>query len=194
MSTLGWVHFLSCLVALAAGAVVILLRKGTRWHRTWGHLYVWSMAVVLISALSIYDMTGRAGPFHVAAVVGGLTLVAGLYTVLARRPRKSWMEAHAIWMSWSYIGLCAAAAAESLSRFVMPRIAGMLEREALWGAFWASVGLATFVVVGIGWWLVKTRMAGALARTPHSIRADREALGDGGVDVNDRAESGASVG
>lgn len=176
MSALGWVHFLACIVALAAGAVVVLIPKGTRWHRTWGHLYVWSMAVVLFSALSIYDMTGRAGPFHVAAVVGAITLVAGMYAVLRRRPRKSWMEAHAIWMSWSYIGLCAAAAAESLSRFVMPRIAEVLEREAWWGAFWASVGLATFVVVGIGWWLVKTRLSGALERTPQAMRAERQRL------------------
>ncbi len=189
MSTLGWVHFLACLVALAAGAVVILLPKGTRWHRTVGHLYVWSMAVVLVSALSIYDMTGRAGPFHVAAVVGAVTLAAGLYTVLRRRPRKSWMEAHAIWMAWSYIGLCAAAAAESLSRFVMPRIADVLEREALWGAFWASVGLATFIVVGIGWWLVKTRIPDALKRTPQAMRAERAALEALSADEG----SGASV-
>jgi len=176
VSTVGWVHFVFCLVAIVAGAVVVLLSKGTRWHRTWGHLYVWSMVGVVVTALSIYDLTGNAGPFHLAAVAAGLTVLAGMYAVLRRRPRRSWMEAHATWMSWSYIGLLAAAAAESLTRFVMPRVADVLESEALWGLFWTSVGVATFVVVGIGRWLVKTRLPDALESTPEAMRSERERL------------------
>lgn len=178
MSTVGWTHFVFCLVAIAAGAVVVLLPKGTRWHRTWGHLYVWSMVGVVVTALSIYDMTGRPGPFHVAAVVAGLTLLGGMSSVLRRAPRSSWMEAHAAWMTWSYIGLLAAAAAETLSRFVMPLVADTLEHRALWGVFWASVGVATFAVVGVGWWLVKTRLPGALERTPEAMGREQAHLRD----------------
>jgi hypothetical protein len=79
------------------------------------------MIGLIVSALSIYDLTGNFGPFHVAAIVATITLFMGLASVLLRRPRKQWIEAHATWMSWSYIGLIAAFLAESLSRFVMPR-------------------------------------------------------------------------
>lgn len=176
MSEVGWVHFVFCLVAIGAGAVVVLRPKGTRWHRTWGHLYVWSMLGVVVTALSIYDLTGGPGPFHLGALVALLTVSGGMYTVLRRRPKKSWMEAHAAWMSWSYVGLLAAAAAESLSRFVMPWAAGFLESESLWGVFWGSVALATFIVFAIGAWLVRTRLPGALERTPEAIRRERSEL------------------
>ena len=176
MSPLGMVHLVFSLVAIAAGGVVVLLRKGTRWHRTLGHLYATSMGGVIATALAIYDLTGRFGPFHVAALVGGFTIAGGMWTVLARRPRKHWIEAHAIWMSWSYIGLMAAFAAETLTRFLMPRAATFLETRQLWGAFWGSVGSASFLVAGIGWWLVKTRLPGAVERTPHAMRLERDRL------------------
>lgn len=187
MSELGWVHFLFSLVAIFAGAVVVLLPKGTRWHRSWGHLYGVSMIGVVATALAIYDLTGGWGPFHFAAVVSGLTLVAGMYTVLARRPRRTWLEAHAAWMSWSYIGLLCAAAAETLTRFVMPLAAPFLEREAMWGVFWASVGVGGFAVGAVGWWVVKTRLPDTIARTPETIRRERAALRAVGADS---AESG----
>lgn len=152
-------HVAFCTVAIAAGGVV-LLPKGTRWHRTLGHLYATSMAGVVVSALTIYDLTGGPGPFHLAALVAAVTVGGGLYTVLARRPAASWIEAHATWMSWSYVGLMAALAAESLARFVMPRAAGFLEARELWTLFWITVTVATLAVVAAGAWLIRTRLAG----------------------------------
>jgi hypothetical protein len=81
------------------------------------------MVGVIVTAFSIYDLTGKFGPFHVAASLSAVTLSAGLYHVLARRPQYNWIVWHAEWMSWSYIGLIAALTAESLTRFVMPRAA-----------------------------------------------------------------------
>lgn len=176
MTAVGVVHLVFSFVAIGAGSIVVLLPKGTRWHRTLGHLYATSMLGIVVTALSIYDLTGRFGPFHFAALMGAFTLAGGLWTVLARRPRKSWIEAHAIWMSWSYIGLMAAFAAESLTRFVMPRAAGFLDGARLWGVFWASVAVASLAVIVVGWWLVKTRLPGAVENTPAAVRRERAAL------------------
>jgi len=162
MNTLGTVHMIFSLIAIGAGAAVVMNAKGTRWHRTLGHIYATSMVGVIVTAFSIYDLTGNFGPFHVAASLSAVTLSAGLYFVLARRPKYNWIEWHAHWMSWSYIGLIAALAAESLTRFVMPRAAPLLEELALWSVFWGLVILASFGVIAVGWWLINRKLPRAL--------------------------------
>ena len=162
MNTLGTVHMIFSLIAIGAGALVLTNTKGTRRHRTFGHIYATSMVGVIATAFSIYDLTGNFGPFHVAASLSAVTLAAGLYFVLARRPKYNWIEWHAHWMSWSYIGLIAALIAESLTRFIMPRVALLLEEHELWNVFWSIVvvsALGTFVV---GWWLVNRKLPQAL--------------------------------
>lgn len=177
MSSMGMVHLITSFMAIGAGGWVLLIRKGTRWHRTIGHLYAMSMVGVLASAFAIYDLTGSFGPFHFAALVGTFTLAGGLYSVLARRPKKGWMTAHAIWMSWSYIGLMAALVAETATRFAMPRLLPLLRSNAQgWAVFWTSVALASSVVFVLGWWLVKTRLPASVAATPEAMRREREAL------------------
>ena len=56
MSPIGTVHLIFSLIAIAAGGWVLLIRKGTRWHRTLGHVYAMSMAGVVVTAFSIYGM------------------------------------------------------------------------------------------------------------------------------------------
>ena len=162
MNTLGTVHMIFSLIAIGAGALVLTNTKGTRRHRTFGHIYATSMVGLIVTAFLIYDLTGNFGPFHVAAAVSTVTLASGLYHVLARRPKYNWIEWHAQWMSWSYIGLIAALTAESLTRFVMPRAAPLLEERELWSVFWGIVVVVVLVMCTVGWWLVKTRLPLAL--------------------------------
>lgn len=176
MTPIGAVHTTFSFVAIAAGAAVLFTPKGTRWHRTLGHLYATNMVGIVVTAFALYTLTGRWGPFHFAAIAGGLTLAGGLYTVLARRPKKDWIAAHAIWMSWSYIGLMAAFASESLTRFVMPRVATFLEGNELWGAFWFAVAAASFSVVAVGYYFVKKRLPSVIAGTPQAMRLERQKL------------------
>ena len=162
MDTLGVVHLVFSIIAIGVGAVVVMNAKGTRWHRTFGHIYATSMVGVIVTAFSIYDLTGKFGPFHVAASLSAVTLSAGLYFVLARRPKYNWIEWHAQWMSWSYIGLMAALTAESLTRFIMPRTAPWLEERELWSVFWSTVVVVSLVTFAVGWWLVRTKLPQAL--------------------------------
>jgi uncharacterized membrane protein len=128
------------------GALVLLNPKGTRWHRGLGYAYVTAMAVTLVTALALYELTGAFNLLHVAALVSALTLLQGLKAVWQRRP--GWLERHYRLMAWSYIGLIAALVSESAARFGMPVLAARGIATGVW--FWGLVGASTFLVVLAG--------------------------------------------
>jgi uncharacterized membrane protein len=149
MITLGLFHTICALLALASGAAVLLRRKGTRSHRRLGWLYVASMLALNGTALMIYRLFGGFGPFHVAAVASLVTVAAGTVTAYRRRP-ANWVERHYAWMTWSYVGLWAAAVAE-----VGTRVPGF--------QFWWAVMGGTFAVLGIGGMMIRRSRAAVLA-------------------------------
>jgi uncharacterized membrane protein len=114
LSTLGAAHLTSAFVALALGAVIVLERKGTSSHRMMGAGYVLAIALVNLTALGLYRLTGHFGPFHLLALVSLATVVWGMLAVLQRR--EGWLHSHYYSMAWSYIGLLAAACAEGVLR------------------------------------------------------------------------------
>lgn len=141
----GLVHALLGVSALALGLAVLLRRKGTRVHRRIGQGYVLSMLLLNATALMIYDLFGRFGPFHAASVVSLATVGAGFVPVYLRRPRAGWMQLHATFMCWSYVGLLAAFISE-----VAVRVPGI--------GFGAAVIASTVVVVVAGAILIHTRV------------------------------------
>lgn len=111
---LGWMHLYSAFAALASGAVVIFMDKGSATHRAVGLAYVFSMLILNATALSLYNMTGHFGPFHALALVSLACTLMGLAQPLLKRP--GWLMRHYLWMARSYLGLVAAAVAEALVR------------------------------------------------------------------------------
>jgi uncharacterized membrane protein len=142
---LGLLHTALALVALLLGLTVVLRAKGTRFHRRIGQSYAVCMVLVNATALLIYDMFGGFGPFHVAALVSLATVVAGFIPVFLRRPRHSWLELHATFMAWSYVGLVAAFCVE-----VAVRIPGI--------GFGAASVAGTAIVVALGALIIHTRI------------------------------------
>ena len=71
-SSLGAAHVAAASLALALGLVVLLAQKGTPFHILFGAGYVAAMAVVNVSALGLYRLTGWFGPFHALAIVLGI--------------------------------------------------------------------------------------------------------------------------
>ena len=145
----GLVHALIGLAALLAGLAVLLTRKGTPRHRQLGLVYFWSMVALNGTALMIYDLWGRFGPFHGAALVSLATVLAGFVPAYRRKP-SAWMEHHAMFMSWSYVGLVAAFISE-----IATRVPGV-------GFGPAVIGATAVTVVG-GGALIHTRMPRILA-------------------------------
>ena len=150
MSTLGWLHTASALAALASGAAVLLRRKGTRAHRRLGWAYAASMLVLNGTALLIYRLSGGFGPFHVAALMSLGSLVCGVVPAVRRRPAEKWVERHYYWMTYSYVGLLAAAASE-----VATRLPGTV--------FWWAVAVASLAVFAAGSVLIRRRAGAVLA-------------------------------
>ncbi len=115
---LGWGHLAAALVALASGAAVLAIKKGTALHRRVGWTYVVSILLVNGSAFLIYDLFGRFGPFHFAAAFSLASVLMGIVPARRRRPKGRWLRIHAYWMTGSYVGLVAAAVAETSTRYL----------------------------------------------------------------------------
>ena len=114
---IGQAHLASALIALLSGACVILLRKGTRLHRSLGYAYVITMLILNGTALMKYDLTGAANMFHFFAI-GSLLTIAAAYIAIRIRgsKRTAAAKAHGSLMIWSYFGLVMALIAEVVTR------------------------------------------------------------------------------
>ena len=167
MTPLGLSHTVAALAALGSGALVLLATKGTRLHRQLGWTYVVSMLSLNVTALFVYRLFGGVGPFHVAAVASLVTVSFGTVAAvrarrrrLARDPegRRRAIEHHYAWMTWSYVGLLAAAMSE-----VATRVPAFRPRPGQGVAFGITVAVATVLVVAAGARLICSRRAGLLA-------------------------------
>lgn len=57
---LSAVHAVSGFIALVVAPLAMLARKGSDAHRRWGRLFVWSMAVVVLTAIALAIATANA--------------------------------------------------------------------------------------------------------------------------------------
>lgn len=117
---LGTAHTALAIASLTLGALVFFQQKGGGRHRLLGYLYAGALLLVNSSALLIYEESSGLGPFHILALISLATLGAGFIPAFLRWPGDSWLEAHAYFMSWSYVGLVAAGAAQMVTKLVGP--------------------------------------------------------------------------
>lgn len=144
MSPTAALHTALGITALVTGVSVLARRKGDRAHRTVGRVYVGAMLTLCLLSFGLRDSTpffAGYGPFHVAAVVSLVTVSAGAW-VAWRRRSPDWLEAHFMWMAWSYIGLVMATGGHVMRPvFLILRDAGVHAGLAM--------GLSLFVVWGL---------------------------------------------
>lgn len=142
---LGTIHVVFAIAALFIGAVVAFQPKGGRKHRIYGYFYATFLLSVNVSALSVYEETVGMGPFHILAIISLVTLICGFIPAFLRRPTSSWLNLHAYFISWSYVGLVAA---------------GVAQLVTMWSNLsqWFAVGLPSILVVIIGGGLIHARV------------------------------------
>lgn len=144
----GLVHLICSVISLIAGTVVLISKKGTSFHKKMGYVYTVAMTGLLITAFWLYNLFGRFGIFHYAAVVSSVTLLGGIVPILLKKP-KSYISLHYNFMYWSVFGLYGAFMAEALTR-VPPMV---IENGAPMALFYNLVGVAVFITMGIGYFI-----------------------------------------
>jgi uncharacterized membrane protein len=98
---LGWVHFAASLIAVAAGAFVLVRPKGTAVHRLRGRIYAGAIIVTSLTGFGIY----RSGVFyypHWFGVAALIVVAIGIAAAHYKRPRRGWMHLHLTCMVASY--------------------------------------------------------------------------------------------
>ena len=81
-----------------------------------GWAYVISMLCLNVSAMAIYNLTGRFNLFHALALVSLVMVLAGVAQVVYRGRIRNWLWRHYQYMCWSYVGLLAATCNEAFVR------------------------------------------------------------------------------
>lgn len=159
----GTIHLVLAIAALIFGAAVACLPKGDQRHRALGYCYAVSLLLVNMSALAVYKDSAGVGPFHVLALISLATLTSGFIPAFLHRPVTWWLDLHAYFMSWSYVGLVAAGAAQiaTMSASLPP---------------WFAVGLPSILIVIIGGVLIHTRVPRILAALTSSGRQPNKRL------------------
>ena len=105
-------HIILGFLSLVAGAAVILLRKGTKKHRSIGRVYILSMLGLNLTSFGIYNLYGSWGRFHWLALVSLATLIAAYASIRYKK-----VQAHYYFSVWSYVGLLGGAISELFARF-----------------------------------------------------------------------------
>lgn len=167
LSAIGMVHLIFAFIALGVGLLVVLMRKGTRLHRTLGHIYFTSMLGVNITALCIYRLFGGFGVFHVLAFVSLAGVISGVGFAVLRRPLGKWLEAHRRAILWSYAGLLAAFTAEIAVRVPKTK-------------FWPAVVFPSLLVTAVAWFLInknaEVKLKKAMGKSVSDLRINKSEL------------------
>src|SRR6516225_4608311 len=95
LSLVGYVHTLTCVLALLIGAFMIFGRKGTALHRRVGRWYVGAMLVANLSAFGI--IRGGLDIFHGVAAATLVMLVVG-FVAASRQKVAAWAYLHPLGM------------------------------------------------------------------------------------------------
>ena len=135
-SNIGLFHFITSVLALITGTVVLLNVKGTIFHKRVGYVYVISMLLLNLSSFFIISFGGFS-IFHFFAIISFATIIVGMIPTIKKK--KNWLRSHFYFMSWSVVGLYAALWSEIGTRFTN----SMKD-------FWWIVALATFITITIG--------------------------------------------
>lgn len=133
ISVMGWLHTLACMVALAAGAYVMVARKGTRSHRRWGWWYAGAMMVQAVTIMAVYRfdlIPGHKPAAHTFGIFHGMALASfgavALSIFAATRQRKLvWAHIHAQAMLASFYLLVSGLINEMMVRVLPLRALAM---------------------------------------------------------------------
>ncbi len=155
----GAIHTVLAMLGIAVGLIQFLRPKRGPGHRARGYAFVYAMLIGDGAVMLVYQFTGKFNIFHIGAIVNLLAIFLAVIPVL-RSPRpQNWKIQHYYWISWSYVGLLAAAATE-----LVVRNGHLATRDQVWGVATAI----TLAVTAAGYILINRYR-------PDSLVASRDA-------------------
>jgi len=83
-------HGVLGLIALVTGALILLLKKGTRLHKKIGKVYVATIYLLCFTSFFIFELFGRYGVFHIFSLVSIGAVTAGIIPLL--RKKRDWYK------------------------------------------------------------------------------------------------------
>ena len=134
----GAIHTVLAMLGIVVGLVQLVRPKGGSIHRALGYAFVYAMLIADGTAMLVFQFTGRFNILHIGAIVNLLCIVLAIVPVLRSPRRSNWKNQHYYWMSWSYVGLLAAAATE-----LVVRTSHLATREQAWAVTAATSALVT---------------------------------------------------
>ena len=161
----GAIHTVLAMLCIAVGLLQLVRPKRGPGHRARGYAFVYAMLVADGAIMLVYRFTGQFNIFHAAAIWNLISIVFAVIPVL-RTPRPAnWKLQHYYWISWSYVGLVAAAVTEFVVRTV-----GLATR----GQAWTVSAVIAIVVTAIGYILIERYRPASEARPAvgHAIPPD----------------------
>jgi uncharacterized membrane protein len=141
----GAIHTALAMSGIIVGLIQFLRPKRGPTHRARGYAFVYAMLIADGTAMLVFQFTGKFNIFHVGAIVNLVCVVAAVIPIL-RTPRPSnWKMQHYYWMSWSYVGLMAAAVTE-----LVVRTSHLATKQQAWTATAAT----SVIVTAVGYVLI----------------------------------------
>ena len=111
------IHVGTVIPALFLGAPILIMKKGTRRHKTLGRIWASLMMITAISSFWLQGLTGGIGPIHIFSVVTILSIPRAIWAARTGR-----MIVHQRAMTGPYIGLFIA----GLFSFLPDRMMGQI--------------------------------------------------------------------
>lgn len=102
------VHIVAALIAVAAGLIILAVRRGTATHRALGRVYAGAMLLVAIGSFSIRTSGGLSWIHALSAFT--LLSLAAAWLAIRRLPPARRVRTHAGFMIGTYVGLLIAGA------------------------------------------------------------------------------------
>lgn len=135
-------HLIAASIALLTGAIVLAAPKGTRFHKRTGYVFAVALVGVNLTAIFMYNLTGRVNMLHFFTLISMGALFYGLWPAI-RRKSENWLARHVRGMNGAALGVWAAGFAELTIR-VLPDL--LHPSQIIWIA--VGIGLLFFFVIG----------------------------------------------
>lgn len=155
MTLFGTVHFSLAILCIISGALAIYNQKRSAKHKLPGYVYVVSLLLVNLSALFVFVDSNQFGLFHYLAIISLVTLCAGFIPALTRKPGSTWVNRHAYFMGWSYLGLLSAGIGQIATNYTnLPWIVAVI--------------IPIIIITIVGGFVIHTKVP----RTVHKLKAN----------------------